>query len=100
MQLPFFQSSDQILNLLQTKWRSILNPLLANPISSVSILSDIKLNNGTTVIPHKLGRVQQGWFLVDIQGAVTEVPYRSMPFNELTLTLISNAAVTVSIGVF
>lgn len=40
----------------------------------------------------------QGWFLVDIQGPATI--YSSAPFNNLTLTLTSNTAVTVSIGVF
>lgn len=82
----------------QTRWASIINPLLINPISNPSILENIALINGVTVINHKLGRTQQGWFLSDIQGAATI--YRSAAFNDLTLTLTSNAAVTVNIGVF
>lgn len=81
-----------------TKWSSTLNPVIANPLNSVTILKDIKLNNGVTVVNHLLQRIQQGWFLVDIQGPATI--FRSASFNELTLTLTSNAAVTVSIGVY
>jgi len=86
------------LDLMQTKWSAILNPLLQNPLNSINILKNISLSNGSTVINHGLGRQQQGWFISDIQGAATI--YRSAPFNALTLTLTSNAAVTVDIGVF
>lgn len=88
--LPFAQ--------LLTKWAATLNPFLANPLNSAITLQDIELKNGVTVINHLLGRTQQGWFLVDAQGAA--IIYRSKPFNSTTLTLTSNAAVTVSIGVY
>lgn len=94
MQLPLGLS----LSALATRWKAILDPLLANPINSISILQNVKLNSGTTVINHKLGQVQQGWFLTDINGAATV--YRSAPFNSTTLTLTSSAGVTVNIGVF
>jgi hypothetical protein len=94
MQLPILSNLMQ----LATQWRAILNPVIANPLNNVSILQDIQLKNGVTTINHLLGQQQQGWFLVDIQGAATI--YRSAPFNSTTLTLTSNAAVTVSIGVF
>lgn len=83
---------------LMPRWASQLNPFLQNPMNSVNILSNIVLINGVTVINHKLQRQMQGWFFVDIQGPATI--YRSQPFNNLTLTLTSNAAVTVNIGVF
>lgn len=94
MQLSTRLPYDQML----TKWSSTLNPLIANPLNSVNIIKDIKLNNGITVINHLLQQTMQGWFLVDVQGPSTI--YRSAPFNNLTLTLTSNAVVTVSIGVF
>ena len=84
--------------LASTKWSSALNPLLANPLNNVSILPGIALINGSTTINHGLGRTLQGWFLVDINGSATV--YRSQPLNDLTLTLTSSTAVTVSIGVF
>ena len=81
-----------------TLWAGVINPFLLNPLNSVQILTNIALINGATTFNHKLGRTPQGWFITDIQGAATI--YRSQPFNQNTLTLTSNAAVTVSIGVF
>jgi hypothetical protein len=86
------------LELMQTRWASIINPLLSNQLNGVSILSGINLISGSTVINHLLGKQMSGWFIVDINGAATI--YRSKPLNNLTLTLTSNAAVTVDIGVF
>jgi hypothetical protein len=84
--------------MLQTQWRSILNPVLSNPATNASILESVKLASGTNVINHKLGRQQQGWFITDINGSANI--YRSAAFNDLTLTLTSDAAVTVNIMVF
>lgn len=72
--------------------------MLLNPLNSVTILKNVPLNNGITIINHLLGRMQQGWFLVDVDGAATV--YRSSAFNNTVLTLTSNAAVNCSIGVF
>lgn len=80
------------------RWASQLNPVIANPMTSVSILEDVVLTTGVNIINHKLGRPQSGWFLTDIQGVATV--YRSAPFTALTLTLTSSANVTCSIGVF
>lgn len=86
------------LSLMQTKWASILNPMIASPLNGSSVLKSVVLKNGDTVINHGLGKTQQGWFITDITGAATI--YRSAPFNDLTLTLTSNAAVTINLGVF
>jgi hypothetical protein len=86
------------LDQMQTRWASQLNPLLANALNGVTIIPNIALINGVTVINHSLGQTQQGWFLVDVQGPATI--YRSQPFNSTTLTLTSSAAVVVSIGVY
>jgi len=94
MQLPILSNFAQLV----TRWKSILDPVVANPLNGASVLKDIPLVNGSTTINHLLGQTMQGWFIVDITGAATI--YRSAPFNDKTLTLTSNAAVTVSIGVF
>ncbi len=94
MQLPLNLETGQ----MQTRWKSLLDPVLTNPLNNASNLTDITLINGITVINHQLGRVMQGWFITDINGAAQI--YRSAPFNALTLTLTSNAVVTVSLGVF
>lgn len=98
-QLTTFQGSgDQMLQLLQDDWSTKINPLLKNPSLQCRLIKGVLLANGTTVINHLLGRTQQGWRLVDIDGAATI--YRSAALNALTLTLTSNAAVTVSLEVF
>lgn len=86
------------LDLMQTQWASQLNPVLANQLNSASVLKNVALVNGDNVINHKLGRALQGWFVSDIDGAASI--YRSQPLNNLTLTLTSNASVTVNLVVF
>lgn len=98
MQLPTWQSDDKDFQLMQSKWASILNPLLSKPLSSSNILKDVQLINGTTVVNHLLGRNMQGFIVSDIDAAATI--YRSAPFNSLTLSLTSNAACTVNLVVF
>jgi hypothetical protein len=96
--LPIFQTTVKELSLMQTQWASQLNPVLRNPATDMSILTNVALKTGTNVVNHLLGVQQQGGILTDIQGAATI--YRSAPFNDLTLTLTSSAPVMVSIGVF
>ena len=86
------------LDQMQTRWASVLNPVLANPLNDVLILPNQVLTSGINVINHRLGQMLQGWFLTDIQGAATI--YRSAPLSSTTLTLTSSAAVTCNIGVF
>ena len=81
-----------------TRWASILNPVLVNPMTNVSILLNVQLKVGANSIPHLLGQQQQGWFFVDKQAAGDA--YRTAPFNDKTLTLTSTTAMTVDIGVF
>jgi hypothetical protein len=82
------------------RWAVQINQLLKNPLNSASILENINLVVGTNVINHLLGKIQQGWFLTDIQGELTYMPYRNTPFNASTLSLYSPSSCTVSIGVF
>lgn len=98
MKLPYFQTTDRILSQIQTQWAALINPLLSNPVSQGNLLTNIPLINGTTVINHLLDRQQQGWIITDISAAATI--YRSSPLNTKTLTLTSNAAVTISLLVF
>lgn len=86
------------LDLMQTRWASLINPFLGNQLNQVQILEKVDLVSGVNTINHGLGRLQQGWFLLDIDAAA--VIYRSQPFNDKTLVLTSDATVTVNIGVF
>jgi hypothetical protein len=98
MSLPYIQSDNNTLQLLQTQYRSQLNPVLANPLTNPLILKNVLLANGITVINHKLQRMMQGFIISDIDSPATI--YRSAPLNDLTLTLTSNATATVAIVVF
>lgn len=96
--LPIFKTDDRISMMQQNSWARTLNPFLSNPLNSVKVLKDVALTTGVNVINHLLDSQQQGWFLVDKQGAGDV--YRSQPFNNKTLTLTSTANMTVSIGVY
>ena len=84
--------------LLQKQWTSQLNPLLAVSITQGSLLTEVKLINGATTFNHYLGKQMSGWFIAD-QNALASI-YRSAPLNSQTLTLTSNAVVTVSLWIF
>ncbi len=96
--LPIFQTPDRILSMLQTKWSSELNPVLASPLLAGNLLQEVSLISGATVINHKLGRRLTGWFIVDINAAASI--YRSAAKNDKTLTLTSNAVAIADIWVF
>ena len=99
--LPYFQTSNKDLSLLQTGWSSQLNPLLAQPIANGQVLKDVSLTIGSNTINHKLGRKLQGWWIVR-QRASGSV-YDTQDVNtspQLTLLLTSTANMVVDILVF
>lgn len=96
MSAPLSQNLDW--ELANSQWASALNPIIANPIATPEIIKNVPLKMGINVVNHSLGRVMQGFFIIDIQGPATV--YRSSPFNATTLILTSNSAVTLSLGVF
>lgn len=89
MQLPQIQTDDREFQLMQNKWASILNPIIAKPLSSSNILKGVILSTGVNVVNHLLARKMQGWIVSDINAPATI--YRSQPFNSQTLTLTSTA---------
>ncbi len=98
MSLTQFQTRIQELSLLQNSWATQLNPILSNPTLKNLVLQSITLSSGDNVINHRLGRKLQGWMIADIDGAAAI--FRNAPKNDLTLTLNSNAPVTVDILVY
>ena len=101
MKLPILQSKDEIFQLMQTKWASILNVLLGNPSLQSMILSNVSLKNGTTTINHLLDRKLIGWRVIGINGSATI--YDQQRLNQTpdkTLILVSNAAVLINLEVF
>lgn len=98
MLLPTYVFNDSTLARLQTNWKSIIDPVLSNPTTNPTILKNVVLKTGVNTIDHLLGAVQQGWIVSDINAAVTL--YRSLPFNNLTLTLVSSGPATVTLVVY
>lgn len=94
MQLPTKLQPD----MQTTKWKSILDPLLKNPLNNISILKDLDLKVGNNKIAHLLNRKPQGWIILDL-NAPAQI-YRVEDFDPLFLTLNSDTKVTVSLGVF
>ncbi len=82
----------------QDRWATDLNPVIDFAPTQGILLTNQALKDGVTVLNHLLGRQQQGWMITDINGPATI--YRSQPFNSLTLTLTSSAAVTCNIWVY
>jgi len=87
--------------MMQTKWAAILNVLLGNPSLDSVILEDISLKSGANVINHTLGRALQGWRIIRINGAATIYDQQKQNQTpDLTLVVVSNIAVVVSLEVF
>lgn len=85
--------------LANTKWSSILNPILALPILNGNQVDDVKLvANVPQAINHLLGRLPQGWFITD-NNANTTV-WRTADFTQFTITLEATANTTISFWIF
>jgi hypothetical protein len=86
---------------MQTKWGAILDPVLGNPSLQCRILSNVSLVAGSNTINHGLGKNLQGWRIVRQRSAASV--YDNQDNNskpDLTLILVSSAAVVVNLEVF
>lgn len=99
--LPLFKGGSPDLELLTSKWKSIIDPFLQKPANQSSILKNVVLVNGTTIVNHLLGRPLSGWKVVR-QRSQAQI-YDLQDINQqpnLTLLLSSNANVVVDLEVF
>ena len=95
MQLPTSLPFPQMI----TRWASLLNPLLASPLSQgIPLMGVVLVANTPQTLNHKLGRTMIGWFVTD-QNAAASI-YRTQPLNAQTITLEASASVTVNLWVF
>jgi hypothetical protein len=89
------------LPLMSSQWSTQISDLLQNPLVQGSVLPNVALINGTTTVNHKLGKKLTGWILVGINGTAEIYDLQTTnPRPELTLILVSNAAVNVNLYVF
>lgn len=87
------------LDLMQTRWGAILNPLLGSALTQGQQITGINLiANTPKTIQIPLERVVQGWFPVDMDAFA--IVKRTLPFNDRSLTLEANATCNISIWVF
>lgn len=74
---------------------------LVSPFLSANIIKDVVISTTFTDVAHGLGRIYQGWQIVDIQGdARVWRDTASIQDKTKFITLRSSATVTVSLRVF
>lgn len=101
MGLPLFQTAMRELSMLQTRWKSTIDPILDSAPNNCLVLKSVALVTGANVVNHKLGRNLQGWKLVRQRSAGSV--YDTQDANQtpdLTLQLVSSANMVVDIEVF
>lgn len=101
-QLPQFQGADDpVVQMLQNRWASILNPIITNPVNNSSILKDVSLVAGSNTINHLLSQKLQGWSIIRINAAATVYDTQDSNQNpNQTLVLVSSAPCVCSLEVF
>lgn len=95
--LPLQQPSSQ----QDSRWKSLLDPVIASPLLGGHLLQNITLASGVNTINHELGRSLQGYFVVLNSAPATFNDNQStntMP--GLTLNLVASAPCVVSLWVF
>jgi hypothetical protein len=100
--LPIFKSAIQELMLLQTKWATLLNPLLSNPLSKGRVIRSVSLSTGDNTINHGLGRAPQGWLVIrqyNAYGGLYDKQDNNQ-YPELTLVLNASADTSVDLLVY
>lgn len=97
--------SDQVLDSVQTNIANTLSPVLKSLIVDGVLVKGIELINGVNRISHTLGRLPEGWVIVDRNSAATV--FKTVPTSAAntitdssTISLTSSGAVIVSIWFF
>ena len=101
MALPTYQTSNVTLNIIQSNWATLLNPLLDQAITQGQILENVDLVTGANTVNHRLGRKLRGWMIVRQRSSASIYDTQDTnPTPSVTLRLDSSANVKVDIFVF
>lgn len=101
MSLPVYKTENKDLTLLQSTWKSQIDPVLNSILGQGILLKSVSLASGSNVINHKLGRKLQGWMLTRVRaGATISDTQDANTTPALTLLLTSSIAAVVDIYVF
>ena len=99
--LPNFNTDLKPLSMLQTAWAPILNVWLRNPHSQSIVLPNVALKAGSNAVNHLLSRKLTGWAIIRQRGPASIYDTQDSNKNpELTLSLVSSAAVSCDIEVW
>lgn len=94
MQLPLKLAWE----LAQTRWASIINPLLSLLITQGQQIDTIKLTaNVPATVYHSLGQTPSGWFIVD--NLDNSAVWRNS-WSATTIVLEASATTTISLWVY
>lgn len=85
------------LNKVQQNLQNALNPILKSAIVAGLQIDNVALSTSPTDVDHKLGRLPQGWLLVDRSSDAT---VWATAKNKSVLTLTASAATVVSLWVY
>jgi len=99
--LPQYQGADQTLQLMQSAWSTLLDPILRNPVNSSVIIPNVTLVTGDNVINTRLARKLIGWSIIRKRAAADI--YDKQDTNQtptLTLVLNSSAPCVVDLEIF
>lgn len=98
--LPYFDTEDLSLSLLQEKWATIIEPVLNQPHNQAVILKGVVLSS-SGVINHTLGRKLVGWHIIRQRGDATVYDSQDTnSFPDKTLLLRASSGVSVDILCF
>lgn len=101
MSLPLQKSEDRVLQLLQSLWKTILDPIVDRAQNNSLILTEVPLVNGTTTVKHSLNKKLSGWKIVRQRSAAAIYDAQDgNPNPNTTLLLVSDADVVVDLEVF
>lgn len=90
---------DAELEAVQTNISQVITPVLKSPIVDGTLVS-VSLVNGDNRVSHGLGRVPEGWIIVDRSTAATVYRDPAKITDSTTMTLTASGTITTTIWFF
>ena len=98
--LPQFKEGPSSFQLMQTRWGTLIDPVISNPINQGNLIQNVVLSS-SSIINHGLGRNLQGWFLTRLRGNATVFDRQDInTIPDKTLLLTASSGVPADIYVF
>lgn len=98
--LPIFTTTNPDLSKMQTRWASLINPVLSNNITQSYILKNISLTTGDNTINHLQDKVLNGYLIIGMHNAYAQVYDKPSDMPKLTLILNASAPTVIDLMVF